>query len=468
MGFLSIDSCAIYWCQKYPDVSELIQDIFELLRGGGWPLHCFEYTQNMKNQIIIAFLVITLAACAPAVTSAPPIDMVDAQSTALADALTKVWQTQTALPTATPTPSPLPTSTPTFIMPPPTTLPTTPTKPTVPSPYEAEHEAIRKVIAAYFDKIYAMHNSFQVDGFGDTVSTSTEAAGFLKTELRQQAVGIVWSRINFLRYASYSYTLHYSEIVVFDSGQRARANFTEGNAIVFEISIPYGIVSHTSGIKHIINLRNEQDGWKIIYDVNDDDTDPNSQRSLYAPTPFPKDVLDRLDKQLIDLSQGQGGPALPKEGKSFIPSDPAQLKRWKEYETALAEKLLPQYPRDKVLCEWELTEKSEQKLNVWAVCMTTVTSAATGSYYFPAASVPAVINLNAEGAVQSVEIPEYGEYYFIDFSRLFPNSAQVGFPNVSAMEKHLHWRRGHPTEPPLVVLNATAILTVTPVATPTP
>ena len=419
----------------------------------------------MKNLIIIAFLVFLLATCAPTTASTPSIYAANVQSTALANARTQVWLTQTALPTATPTPTPLPTSTPAFFIDPPTPLPSTPTTPTVISPYEADHAAIKKVIAAYFDKLYSMYNSFQVDGFSDTVSTSAEAAGFLKTELRKQAVYISFARRNFLRYASYSYSLDYSEIVVFDSGQRARANFTEGNAIVYELSIPSGIISQTAGIKHIINLRNEQDGWKIIYDVHDEEV---SRRSLYAPTPLPQDVLSGLDKQLIDLNKGQGGPALPKAGKSFIPSDPAQLEKWKEYESALAEKLMPQYPRDKVLCEWELMEKSGQKINVWAICLTTVTSPEIGNYYFPAASVPAVIYLNTGGEPQSVEIPEYGQNYITDFWQLAPNTIWNQLPNVSAMEKHLHWRRTHPAEPPLVVLNATAILTPTPVITSTP
>ena len=419
----------------------------------------------MKNLIIIAFLVFLLATCAPTTASTPSIYAANVQSTALANARTQVWLTQTALPTATPTPTPLPTSTPAFFIDPPTPLPSTPTTPTVISPYEADHAAIKKVIAAYFDKLYSMYNSFQVDGFGDTVSTSAEAAGFLKTELRKQAVYISFARRNFLRYASYSYSLDYSEIVVFDSGQRARASFTEGNAIVYELSIPSGIISQTAGIKHIINLRNEQDGWKIIYDVHDEEV---SRRSLYAPTPLPQDVLSGLDKQLIDLNKGQGGPALPKAGKSFIPSDPAQLEEWKEYETALAEKLLPQYPRNKVLCEWELTEKSAQKINVWAICMTTVTSADVGNYYFPTASVPAIINLDADGLVQSVEIPKYGEHYLSDVRMLFPNGTWEDLPNVSAMEKHLHWRRAHPAEPPLVVLNALATPKATPTMSPMP
>lgn len=414
-----------------------------------------------KAKIPLILIVVMLTSC-NRFTSSPAISSTSVMETAVSVAKTNMVGTQMAIPIATPMPSPVPTSTPTFFITSPTTLPSA--TPTPVSPYEWEHEQIRKVIAAYFDKIYSMHNTFQVDGFGDTVSTSDDAKGFLKTELRKQAVGIVWARRNLLRYASYHYTLDYSEIVVFDAGQMARANFTEGNGIVFEISIPYGIESQTSGIKHIMILKKEQDGWKIVYDVHDDE----SHRSLYAPTPFPQDVLEGLDKRLIELSQGQGGPALPKDVKAYIPSDPAQLERWQEYETALAKKLMPQYPRDTVLCEWELMGKSEQKINVWAICLTTVTSPEIGIYYFPAASVPAVIDLDASGGVQSVEIPEYGENYIADFWKLVPDSVWNQFPGVFAMEKHLHWRRTHPAEPPLVVLNATAILNATPVATPTP
>jgi hypothetical protein len=415
-------------------------------------------TSNMKNQIFIAFVIVLLTACTSMAEPPQLISATDVHSTALAGARTEVWLTQTALPTITPT------STPTVFIPHPTTTPGTPPKPTVISPYEAEHKEIQKVIAAYFDKIYSMHNSYQVDGFGDTVSTSAEAAGFLKTELRKQAVDIVWARQNFLRYASYTYTLNYSEIVVFDAGQRARANFTEGNEIIYETSIHSRLTSHMSGRKHIIMLRHETDGWKIVYDVYND----KPHRSLYAPTPFPKDVLSNLDDTLMNLNKGQAGPALPRVLQSFIPSEPAQLTRWKEVETALAKKLLPQYHRDQVLCEWELTEKSEQKFNVWAVCMATITSTQTGSYYFPAASVPAVISFDAGGMVQNVESPEYGERYVSDVLRLFPNAIWKVHPDIRAMEMHLHWRRRHPTEPPLVVLNAEAILKVTPTVSPTP
>jgi photosystem II stability/assembly factor-like uncharacterized protein len=410
---------------------------------------------KINNPKIFLFLVAgVLTACSRAPVS-PALSSTSVMGTAVAVAQTNMARTQVAVPTATHTP------TPTFPLTTPSPLPSTP--PTPISTYEADHEAIRQVIDAYFGKVYSMRQSFQVDGLGDAVSSSEEARGFLKTELRKQAVEVVWARMNLLRYASYHYTLDYSEIVVFDGGQRARANFTEGNRIVYELSIPSGIESRMSGVKHIMILKKEPGGWKIIYDVHDD----HPHRSLYAPTPFPADVLQQLDQTLIRLNEGRGGPALPGEGKSYIAPDPVQLELWKEYETALAEKLMPGYPRNRVFCEWELMEKSAQKLNVWAVCMTTVTSAEIGNYYFPAASVPALIHLDAGGAVQNVEIPQYGENYIADFWKLVPDRIWNQWPDASAMEKHQHWRRTHPAEPPLVVLNATAILQAAPAATAT-
>jgi hypothetical protein len=408
--------------------------------------------------IALLFLILPVAACMPTATSLPNISIVDAQKTAVATTLTDIALTRTAMPA----PSLLPTFTPEFIPYTPSPLPSTP--PTPISPYAAEHREIKKVIAAYFDHIYAMHHTFRVEGLGEMVSTGDEARGFVQTELRKQALDIVWARLNALRYASYEVKLDFSEIVVFDSGRQARANFTEGHAILYELSIPHNIVSQMANVRHIMMLRMEADGWKIIYDVHDD----YSRRSLYAPTPFPQDVLNGLDKRLIELNKGQGGPALPPAGKFFLPADPAQLQRWKEYETALAETLLPQYPRDTVLCEWELTARLEQKLNVWSFCMTTVTSAEVGNYYFPAASLPAVLHLDVRGTVQRVEVPEYGEGYLSDLDRLFPDGAWKDLPNVAAMEKHLHWRRTHPEEPPLVVLNTEAFLMGTPTVSPIP
>src|SRR5215217_986202 len=125
-----------------------------------------------KAKIPLFLVTVILAAC-NRFPSPPGLSSTSVMETAVSVARTNMVGTQMAIPTATQMPSPVSTSTPTFFIISPTTLPST--TPTPLSPYEADHEAIRKVIAAYFDKVYSMHNSFQVDGFGDTVSTSDEA-----------------------------------------------------------------------------------------------------------------------------------------------------------------------------------------------------------------------------------------------------------------------------------------------------
>lgn len=408
----------------------------------------------MKAQAVIAFLVLILAACSPKPQSPTPSIPTDPNIPTVSATLTRM---------DVPSVSPRPKSTEPFVLPPATPMPSEWTATPSPiSPYAADHTTIKKVIRRYFDKIYSIHNTFKVDNLGDAVSTGDEAAGFRATKLRELAVEISFYRRNFLRYVYYSFSLNFSEIVVFDSGQRARANFTIDDAVAYESSVN-GPAALSAGIKHIVILKNETDGWRILYDVDGEYND-----SLYAPTELPKTVLQRLDERLIERNKAQGGPVLPKAGQAFVPSDPGQLERWREYETVLAEKLLPEYPRDKVICEWELTEKSEQALTVWAICISKVTSPDLGSYYYPGASVPAIIHLNADGTIQSVEIPAYGPDYRPNFNKLFPNGAWKDLPDAEAMEKHLHWRRSNPAEPPLIVLNATAILKVTPKTTPRP
>jgi|GEM_PF-2573545 len=106
----------------------------------------------MKNILLIALIASILTACAPAQP-----DTINLQNTALAIVQTGIALTQTALPTVT-VPPPTFTATATIVYPTPSPLPSTPPAPI--SPFETDHEAIRKVIAAYFDKLYYMHNSF--------------------------------------------------------------------------------------------------------------------------------------------------------------------------------------------------------------------------------------------------------------------------------------------------------------------
>ena len=140
----------------------------------------------------------------------------------------------------------------------------------------------------------------------------------------------------------------------------------------------------------------------------------------------------------------------------IITPDADQLARWQEYERALAKCHLSFLPPEEVLCEWEILEQSKQKVYVWAVCSGTFPVGNTG--YRPVSSIPSVIHLGLDGAVQSAEIPGSGTAYARDIRNMFPAIAQerifsrlIDFRRLS---EHLETRLNNP-EPPLIVLDAT-------------
>jgi hypothetical protein len=123
------------------------------------------------------------------------------------------------------------------------------------------------------------------------------------------------------------------------------------------------------------------------------------------------------------------------------------LERWKEYENALAKSVLPHLGSEEVLCEWDLLGRSAGEVYVWAVC-----SGMDGG-----GSVPAVIHLEEDRSIQSVErIINWSA----DILRLFPTDVRGKFdiyPSGRAreMSEHIEQRRIHPGEPPLIILSTT-------------
>ncbi|MDQ3004733.1 MAG: hypothetical protein M3R47_05045 [Chloroflexota bacterium] len=134
-------------------------------------------------------------------------------------------------------------------------------------------------------------------------------------------------------------------------------------------------------------------------------------------------------------------------GETLITPDGIQVERWKEYQTALAKNVPADIPPEEVLCEWDILGRSGNDVYVWAVCEGKLSSA----------SVPAVIHLESEGAVLSVERPTN---WSRDIPRLFPPDVIEKFAHYHAgrageLIAHIEWRRTHPEEPPLIVLSAT-------------
>lgn len=144
----------------------------------------------------------------------------------------------------------------------------------------------------------------------------------------------------------------------------------------------------------------------------------------------------------------------------IITPDAVQVERWKEYEEALAKSIFPTFPNEFILCEWDILKRSEQIVFVWAIC----------AFSKGSDMLPAVIHIDLDGSVQSIEIPKRGSSSNVD--SLFPEDVQmkfslytgdsVFFGRLKEMLDHLYYRLAHPEEPPLIVLS------VMPTSTPTP
>jgi hypothetical protein len=143
---------------------------------------------------------------------------------------------------------------------------------------------------------------------------------------------------------------------------------------------------------------------------------------------------------------------------ALVTPEPDQLERWREYEGCLAERLLAFLPPEEVLCEWEVLGQSGDEVYVWAACMGTALVGQVNPGY-PRMSIPAVIHLGEDGAVQNVEIPGAGTLYAREIREMFPADVQERIFGDSIdyqrLGEHLLWRREHPDEPPIVVLDAT-------------
>ena len=158
---------------------------------------------------------------------------------------------------------------------------------------------------------------------------------------------------------------------------------------------------------------------------------------LSTPTSTLEPLLDTVVPTLT--------PTRP--GAALITPDGIQVEKWKEYQTALAKNVLAHLPPEEVLCEWEILGRSGSDVYVWAVCRGKVGGG----------SVPAVIHLEADGAIQSVE---RAINWSADLPRLFPPDVVEKFAHYQSgrareLQEHIEWRRTHPEEPLLIILSAT-------------
>ncbi len=175
---------------------------------------------------------------------------------------------------------------------------------------------------------------------------------------------------------------------------------------------------------------------------------------------------------LAACAQATGEPTLsptlsslpsPSTTVSPIPTQlPSFPERWREYEIALGQKMIPYASTspsasiEEIICEWEVLEESENELYVWAVCTTTFPFPQTDGD-FPGVQTAAVIHLGEDDEVLNVITARVGNHFEADLLFLFPAIAikkvLTNSIDYKILEDHLLLRKENPIVPPLYALD---------------
>jgi hypothetical protein len=138
----------------------------------------------------------------------------------------------------------------------------------------------------------------------------------------------------------------------------------------------------------------------------------------------------------------------------WITPDAIQIERWKEYQTALAEKF-DYRPPEEVICEWEILGRSGNEVYVWTVC---------GAIRDNRVGLEglAIIYVGDNGTIQNVATSGAGGFAFpSEIRNAFSPDVQEkyfnGLIHFQELVDHLRWRQSQENwdEPPLIVINAT-------------
>jgi hypothetical protein len=130
-----------------------------------------------------------------------------------------------------------------------------------------EKDAVRRVVQDYFDVRYQARKNLSIPDFTSIVSSTSEDT-FENSEREKLDIELYNAKINNLYFQEYKIILDFINVDVNLSTRTATVIVSEGSDIVFEISSP--TVSSLRGVKHIIELRKEENKWKIVDDQYDD------------------------------------------------------------------------------------------------------------------------------------------------------------------------------------------------------
>jgi hypothetical protein len=178
-----------------------------------------------------------------------------------------------------------------------------------------------------------------------------------------------------------------------------------------------------------------------------------TQTAFPTSTPFPSTFTSTAASVYPTPS------LIPTESSMLVMTPNAiQLEKWEEYQFELAKVVLAQHAGgtvpfpELILCEWDILGQFEDEVYVWAAC-----------FYDGLGEGPAVIHLEADGSIQSVEYAFPGYDRDIVIQRLFPEAVQAQIflyfysERSKQMNTHLQYRFAHREEPPLIVLSGTPV-----------
>ena len=110
-------------------------------------------------------------------------------------------------------------------------------------------------------------DDFQLEDISRLVSTDPDGKAFLEAELVKLALETKYREFNGSRYVSYKFFLDFKEFSFDIATELVSVLVMEDSATTSENST---LVAETSGLKHIITFRKEQDQWKIVSDYYND------------------------------------------------------------------------------------------------------------------------------------------------------------------------------------------------------
>jgi len=124
--------------------------------------------------------------------------------------------------------------------------------------------------------------------------------------------------------------------------------------------------------------------------------------------------------------------------------------RWKQYESALVEAILPKGYRG--ICEWEILGQQKNEVYVWALCASSPAGAK--------GSVPAVIVFDQNGEIKEVKVPGDGWAYAQDIRKWFPPEVRekvFNFHSQLTTDEAFKKRFLDHTLPPQIVVSGTPL-----------